>query len=121
MRGLRGSQRVTLAAGSLVLLAALSACGSDDDIVGVWEPDDGTGAKTINGDGSCSGMFYNSGRPLDIGGPMTCSLSAEESGGLHTLVVRQEPNQQELGIEFVDADTVEVYEGTTRLFTMKRR
>ena len=123
MQTSRSPRRAWHVGASMILLAMLTACGGPaDDIVGVWEADDGTGIKTINDDGSCSGMYYNAGEPLDIGGPMSCSFSEEEDGeGRHALVVQQPPNQQTLEVEFVDADTVEVYQGADRLFTMQRR
>jgi hypothetical protein len=106
----------------VVLVVVLGACGgTDDDIVGVWQPDDGSAPKMINGDGSCSAMYYNDGVPLDIGGPMTCSFSEKtDSAGAHTMLVQQPPNHETLQVMFTDADTAEVSQGGQLLFTMRR-
>ncbi len=53
---------------------------------GIWTAPNGSSAYLLE-DGSCSGMYYNAGQPLDIGGPMTCVVDGT------TLLVRQPPNQ----------------------------
>lgn len=94
-----------------VLLAALplAGCATDSapDIAGVWRPDDGSGLKTIGDDGACSGMYYSSGRILDIGGAMTCTLGDKpDANGRYTLIVRQPPNQRTYTVKFPDKDTM---------------
>lgn len=105
-----------MVAGVLVALVA-SSCSSTPDLVGVWEADDGSGVKTINEDGSCAGMYYNNGEPLDIGGGMTCLLGSEAVDGRFTLVVQQPPNQAEYAVTFEGDDValLDVGETTIRL------
>jgi len=118
------ARRALIASAVLPLVLAAAACsGSDASIVGNWTASDGSGTKTILEDGQCTGMYYNQGQPLDIGGPMTCSMSAEaNSSGLFTMVVTQAPNQTSVQLRFVDDDTVEVQgaDGGS-LFTMTRQ
>lgn len=97
----------------LAATAALSACvlltacsGGSPKLAGVWLPDDGSGVKTISQDGACSGMYYHNGRPLDIGGGMTCILGDKNSAGAYTLVVRQPPNERTYTVRFTDDDTL---------------
>lgn len=104
---MRPSTRFAGPAASILL--ALSACGSSGtpSITGVWEADDGTALKTINADGSCSGMYYNNGKPLDIGGRATCTLSqGQNSSGGYTMIVRQPPNERTYSVKFLDDDTM---------------
>lgn len=85
---------------------ALTGCGtSAPDLVRIWQPDDGSGTKTINEDGSCSGMYYSSGEPLDIGGVATCTLGDKATDGAYSLVVRQPPNEATYLIKFDDDDS----------------
>lgn len=56
------------------------------DPYGIWTAPDGSSAY-LAPDGSCSGMYYNNGSPLDIGGPMTCVIDGDK------ILVRQPPNQ----------------------------
>jgi hypothetical protein len=115
--------RVRSAVGTVAVgVLLMSGCGGGGgDIVGNWTPSDGSGMKVIASSGACQGMYYNQGKPLDIGGGMTCSYSQNaDSAGMHSLVVSQPPNQETLKLKFVDADTVEVYSGSKLLFTMKR-
>ena len=57
-------------------------------------------------------MYYNAGRPLDIGGGMTCDLSTKpDNTGFATLVVRQPPNLQTHKVRFESADKAIVYNG----------
>lgn len=85
-----------------------------DDIVGNWLAEDGS-VKTIDGTGACTGMYFDNGRPLDIGGPMRCTFS-EETGenDRHVMVVTQGSNQQTLRLEFLAPDAVMVFDGYGR-------
>lgn len=96
-----------LSATALILaLPFLTACGSSSaDITGVWQPDDGSGIKTVNADGSCTGMYYDQGQPLDIGGGMSCALGEKDQGGEYLLVVRQPPNERTYRVRFDGSDT----------------
>ncbi|UVI36345.1 hypothetical protein [Brevibacterium spongiae] len=95
------------------VVVALSACGtSKPTLAGIWQPDDGSGTKTINEDGSCSGMYYDSGKPLDIGGVATCTLGDKASDGAYSLVVRQPPNEATYLIKFDDDDTAVLMSGS---------
>lgn len=70
-------------------------------IIGVWSASDGSGTKVIDGSGQCSGMYWNNGSPLDIGGPMRCALGSQQaSDGSYTLVVQQPPNQASYPVTF---------------------
>ena len=92
---------------SVILALTLSACSGGSSVVGVWIAPDGSSAF-INEDGSCAGMYYNNGQPLDIGGPMTCAFS----GG--TLVVSQPPNQATYSVSFA-GDTMTISSGGTEV------
>lgn len=111
-------------AASITLTLLLSACGGPPSLAGQWRADDGTGVKIINSSGACSGMFYNGpGDPLDIGGPMSCSLSSKKgSDGRYSLVVTQSMNQQTLKVAFDGDDEATIYDPSgTRLFSMTRQ
>jgi len=74
-------------------------------------PSDGTGLKIIDGNGACSGMYYNNGSPLDIGGPMSCALGSQRrSDGSYLLVVTQAPNQASYPVVF-DGNSFTLYSG----------
>lgn len=107
---------------ALVLLC-LTACGGPPSLAGNWQADDGTGMKVINSSGACSGMYYSGGEPLDIGGPMSCSLSSEEgSNGRYSLVVTQSMNQAIMSVSFNGDDEATVYDSFgNRLFSMTRQ
>ena len=109
----------------LVVFVYTSVVGntSTPDLVGNWQADDRTGMKVIRPNGACSGMYYSHGRPLDIGGGMSCSLSSNEgSNGRYTLVVSQPPNQATFAVAFDGNDSATVYDAAgTRLFSMDRR
>ncbi|MET9227280.1 hypothetical protein [Lentzea sp. NPDC003310] len=79
--------------------------------VGTWTASDGTGTKTFGGNGAqCEGFYYHQGKPLDIGGPMTCTLStAPDDQNRHSLLVKQGPNQATFKIAFDRADHAVVY------------
>lgn len=109
----------------MIILLALSlvACGGAPSIVGNWQADDGSGMKVISSSGMCSGMIYSHGEPLDIGGPMTCSMGSKKDGqGRYTLVATQSMNQDTLKISFKGKDEATVYDSSgDRLFSMKRQ
>lgn len=91
-----------------------------DAIVGVWSPSDDSGLKIIDGNGACSGMYYNNGSPLDIGGPMSCALGSQQSSdGSYLLVVTQAPNQASYPVLF-DGDSFTLYSGNQAI-TMTRQ
>lgn len=99
----------------LAVLPLLAACGSSGaDITGVWQPDDGTGVKTVDADGTCTGMYYNRGRVLDIGGSMTCMLGDVEKDGQYVLVVRQPPNERTYRVRFDGPDTAVLMDSSDR-------
>ncbi|WP_394613521.1 hypothetical protein JNUCC0626_26765 [Lentzea sp. JNUCC 0626] len=79
--------------------------------VGTWTASDGTGTKTFGGNGAqCDGFYYHQGKPLDIGGPMSCTLSsAPDAQNRYSLMVKQGPNQATFKIEFDQADHAVVY------------
>ena len=108
-----------------VLLGAgvvLTGCGGTPELTGNWTADDGTGTKVINEAGACRGMFYTGGKPLDIGGGMSCSLSDKKgANGRYSLVVSQPPNEASYQVEFSGKDSATVYDVSgARLFSMKR-
>ena len=73
--------------------------------------------------GACHGMFYSGGKPLNIGGGMTCSLSEKKGpSGRYSLVVSQPPNQAAYEVEFSGNDAATVYDDSgVRLYSMNRR
>jgi len=101
------------------LALGLTGCG-EPEFTGVWKPDDGSGLKTIADGGQCSGMYYNNGKPLDIGGTMTCTFSSG-SDGAYVLVVRQPPNERSYTVEFPDDDTMVLRSGDTTVVTLTRQ
>ncbi|MFC9352887.1 hypothetical protein [Arthrobacter sp. NPDC057013] len=100
----------------------LTGCSGAPELTGHWSADDGTGTKVINDAGACRGMFYSGGKPLDIGGGMSCSLSDKKgSNGHYSLVVTQPPNEASYQVEFNGNDSATVYDGSgARLYSMKR-
>lgn len=92
------------------LAATLAACGSSaPDPTGVWAASDGSGTKTIGSNGVCTGMYYNQGKPLDIGGGMTCTLSSQKaSDGTYAMVVSQPPNQTTYRVAFTGKNAMAV-------------
>lgn len=126
MRGLRAATAARVRARAAVplvvvsLLAAGGCGGGSMSFTGVWAPDDGSGLKIINSDGSCSGMYYNQGEPLDIGGSMTCTFSDGQSDGAYTVVVRQPPNETSYDVEVVDEDTMTLDLGGGSTVTLTR-
>lgn len=119
MRG-RLTTKVLVAAAFCAPIVA--ACGpgfggtnaADDreapSLVGTWTPSDGTAEKIFSEDGPCENVFYNNGRPLDIGGAMSCQLSsAADSDGRYKLLVTQGPNRATYLVEFQGSDAAAVY------------
>lgn len=91
-----------------------------DAIVGVWAPSDGSGIKIIDASGACSGMYYNNGTPLDIGGPMSCALGSQQrSDGSYLLAVTQAPNQASYLVVF-EGNSFTLYSGDQAI-TMTRQ
>jgi len=91
-------------------------------LVGMWTASDGSGTKVIYDDGSCTGMYYNAGRPLDIGGPMRCMLSSgSSSDGTFLLDVRQPPNESTFHVSFPDENTMVMSVGGDASVTMTRQ
>jgi len=113
---------VAVAATLLGIGVALAGCGGAPTLTGNWSADDGSGTKVVNDAGACRGMFYSGGKPLDIGGGMSCSLSDKKgSNDRYSLVVSQPPNEASYQVEFSGNDSATVYDGAgTRLYSMKR-
>jgi hypothetical protein len=78
--------------------------------------------KTIADSGACTGMYYNGTTPLDIGGPMTCTLSQNQSNGYYVLVVRQPPNQASYAVRFSGDDSMTMYTSANlKIVTLARQ
>ncbi|MGW5924219.1 hypothetical protein ACWFPY_34945 [Nocardia fluminea] len=91
-------------------------------MAGTWKASDGTGTKTFGSDGGrCDGFFYSNGEPLDIGGPMTCTISSKpDAKGLYTLIVTQGPNRAEYLVEFTDPEHATVFDSSgTELYDLE--
>ncbi|VXC14978.1 conserved exported hypothetical protein [Arthrobacter sp. 9AX] len=101
---------------------SLASCSSAPDITGNWSADDGTGTKVINEAGACRGMLYSGGKPLDIGGGMSCSLSEKEGpNGRYSLIVTQPPNEASYQVQFEGNDAATIYDSKgTKLYSMTR-
>ncbi|MEU0162242.1 hypothetical protein ABZ154_26255 [Streptomyces sp. NPDC006261] len=127
--------KVWTALGAIALLGLITglfiwAGGGDssDDatgsppLAGSWTSSDDTGIKTFGDDGQCTGFYYNNGKPLDIGGPMRCSLSTQpDEAGQHTLTVVQSPNEAAYKVRFDGTDHALVYSSTGRkLYELNR-
>jgi hypothetical protein len=110
---------VALSAGGWQVWQAIEDGGrrGEQDVVakatGTWTASDGSGTKTFGGNGAqCQGFFYNGGEPLDIGGPMTCTISsAADANGRYSLSVVQNPNRAVYKIAFDSGDHAIVYNG----------
>lgn len=116
--------RIVIGAGAAMVLAvSMSACSSTPSLVGNWSPDDGSGVKVVTAEGPCQGMYYNGGKPLDIGGGMSCSVASEKgSDGRYSLVVSQPPNQASYSLDFTSKDAVTVYDSSgTAIYSMTRQ
>lgn len=110
--------------GAIAAIAlSLAACSSGPpDMAGNWKANDGSPMKVISSNGPCTGMYYNAGKPLDIGGGMSCSLSQKkDSSGRYSLVVTQPPNQATYAVSFDGNDKATVYDGSTPIYTMTRQ
>ena len=119
-RDRRGDVGIAAALATFVGLAAVGLSGGgvagaqpdSPSLVGQWTPSDGTALKVFDGGGACKGFFYDSrtGKPLDIGGPMSCAQSSKvDSSGRYRLAVTQGPNSATYLVEFTGADTATVY------------
>ncbi|WP_179476133.1 hypothetical protein [Mycolicibacterium vinylchloridicum] len=99
-----------------------AAASDGGSLVGTWESSDNTGTKSFSSDGRCDGFFYNSGKPLDIGGPMECALASKpDSAGRYKLVVTQGPNKATYSVQFSGDDAATVYaKDGTRLYDLTR-
>jgi hypothetical protein len=120
----KATNKLLAISASILLVLSLSGCGGPSSLAGQWRADDGTGVKLIDSNGACSGMFYvGPGDPLDIGGPMSCSLSSKKgSDGRYSLVVTQSMNQQTLKVAFDGNDEATVYGSSgDRLLSMTRQ
>ncbi|MEV0843460.1 hypothetical protein AB0I55_28430 [Actinocatenispora sera] len=96
-----------------------AAAGSSGySLVGTWAASDGSGTKAMDANGRCTGFYYANGVPLDIGGPMYCSLS--EHGDSYLLTVTQQPNESSYRVEFTSADHAVVSAGGRRLYELDR-
>ena len=115
--------KTTAAALAAAALLALAACSpAAPDLVGNWKASDGSPMKVVAKDGRCSGMYYSNGKPLDIGGGMTCSVSSKkDSAGRYSLVVSQPPNQATYSVAFDGDSKATVYAGSVALYTMTRQ
>ncbi|GAB3587013.1 hypothetical protein [Calidifontibacter terrae] len=91
-------------------------------LTGSWTPSDGSQTKTFLDGGNCSAIYYDHGKPLDIGGGMTCSLgSTKDSNDRYALAVNQPPNSETLYVSFSGDNDAAVFDGAgTQLFTMHR-
>lgn len=91
-------------------------------LAGSWHASDGSGMKTFNTSGACDGFYYNNGKPLDIGGPMTCTIDGSPGAdGRYTLVVKQPPNEDSYKVEFDTDNHAIVYtDGGEKLYEMSR-
>ena len=89
--------------------------------MGTWTSSDRE-TKVFRENGACEGAFYLEGKPLDIGGPMTCALSSKpDSSGRYQLMVRQSPNQATYLVEFKSSDEASVYTKSGQLlYTITR-
>jgi hypothetical protein len=97
------------------------ATSGPQSIAGTWTASDGE-TITFSDDGPCENAFYSDGKPLDIGGPMTCHLSSKpDSSGRYQLIVRQSPNKMTYLVEFTGDDTASLYTKNGELiYTMTR-
>ncbi|THA74468.1 hypothetical protein E6R60_20255 [Streptomyces sp. A0642] len=87
--------------------------GGSAAMVGSWKTSGSSSTKVFGEDGRCSGFYYNNGAPLDIGGPMTCTISSTpDADDRYTLVVTQSPNEATYKVAFDTADHAQVYSST---------
>ncbi|MFE6766444.1 hypothetical protein [Streptomyces sp. NPDC057689] len=96
--------------------------GGSAAMVGNWKASGSSSPQTFGEDGRCSGFYYANGAPLDIGGPMTCTISSSaDADDRYTLVVTQSPNQATYKVAFNTADHATVYSSTgQKIYEMSR-
>lgn len=128
------TRKPSIAVGFAVLSLVAVGCGAfpgqgdggeeKPSLVGTWSSSDGTPEKTFGEAdlGNCSGFFYNRGRPLDTGGPMTCQLSADpDAAGRYRLLVTQTGNRATYLVEFAGSNRADVYtKDGTLLYSLTR-
>ncbi len=118
----RASSPVTSRPASLASTQPPSPAASGPrSIAGTWTASDGE-TITFSDDGLCENAFYADGKPLDIGGPMTCQLSGKpDFSGRYPLIVRQSSNKMTYLVEFTGGDKASVYTKNGELiYTMTR-
>ncbi|HEY9327516.1 MAG TPA: hypothetical protein VIS09_04645 [Streptomyces sp.] len=110
---------LVLVAGLFGIRALTASSGGDEGkarsavMVGTWKTLGSSSPKVFGEDGRCSGFYYNNGAPLDIGGPMTCTVSSTpDADDRYTLVVTQSPNQATYKVAFDTPDHALVYSST---------
>lgn len=106
----------------LALVLATTACSSGSpQLAGIWASSDGTPDKVISDSGQCSGMYYHNGKPLDIGGPMHCTLGEAQEDETYRLVVQQSPNQTSYSVTFTGNDTMELSQNGQTIVVLTRQ
>ncbi|MFG2595786.1 hypothetical protein [Streptomyces sp. NPDC048462] len=125
----------TLIVAVLVLVAAffgiramIPPSGSGEEapgssaMVGTWKAAGSADPMVFGQDGTCSGFYYDNGAPLDIGGPMTCSISSTaDEDGRYAFVVTQSPNKATYRVGFVNDARAVVYSSTgQKIYEMSR-
>lgn len=119
MRRMAAHMRVVAAMSIAVFgLLPLVGCSAAPTLDGVWSTSLG-GTATVNENGACTGMYFDNGRALDIGGPESCTLGSKSDDGTYTLVVEQPPNQATYHVRF-DGDTMTFDSGGTSI-VLKRQ
>lgn len=115
---------LTMFAGGFTALACAGIGNADPtpSLYGTWTSSDGTSNKVFDEDGRCKGFFYDDGKPLDIGGPMSCQLSSKPtSSGRYQLNVTQGPNEATYLVEFNGDDAATVYTRSgSKLYQLER-
>ncbi|WP_371659510.1 hypothetical protein [Streptomyces sp. NBC_00280] len=118
---------LVLVAAFLGIRALTTSSGGDEKadsaaMVGNWKTSDSSSPKVFGEDGRCAGFYYNNGAPLDIGGPMTCTISSTpDADDRYTLVVTQSPNQATYKVAFDTADHALVYSSMgQKIYEMNR-
>ncbi|TDU86518.1 hypothetical protein EV138_0027 [Kribbella voronezhensis] len=118
---------LALAALAFVVWGLSSALGGPakadaSTVFGNWTASDGTGNKSFSSNGQCDGVFYDNGKPLDIGGPMSCALSEKpDSSGFYTLRVTQSMNKATYKLRFDSTDHATVFDSAGRkLYELER-
>lgn len=116
-----GSSAAVPGGGIASSAAAPSVSVEAPSLAGTWASSDGE-TKVFSESGACKGAFYAGGKPLDIGGPMSCQLSSKPvSSGRYQLMVRQDGNRATDLVEFKGSDEATVYTKTGQLlYTITR-